>query len=80
MIKENEDNKRKKNKSSTKIINIKLIEKIEKERNKLIAEQNKNTVMISSSASNIPHLINNRKRNKFFQFGGKTKKKGKKFK
>lgn len=75
LIKENEDNKRKKNKSSTKIINIKLIEEIEKERNKLIAEQNKNTVMISSSASNIPHLINNRKRNKFFQFGGKTKKK-----
>ena len=75
LIKENEDNKRKKNKSSTKIINIKLIEEIEKERNKLNAEQNKNTVMISSSASNIPHLINNRKRNKFFQFGGKTKKK-----
>lgn len=42
LIKENEDNKRKKNKSSTKIINIKLIEEIEKERNKLIAEQNKN--------------------------------------
>ena len=42
LIKENEDNKRKKNKSSPKIINIKLIEEIEKERNKLIAEQNKN--------------------------------------
>ena len=34
LIKENEDNKRKKNKSSTKIINIKLIEEIEKERNR----------------------------------------------
>ena len=41
IIKNDQDNKPKNN-SSTKIINIKLIEEIEKERNKIIAEQKKN--------------------------------------
>ena len=65
LIENNEDNKPK-NKSSTKIINIKLIEEIEKERNKILEEQKRNSSFQSSS--NIPN------RNSFFQFGIKNKK------
>ena len=65
LIENDEDNKPK-NKSSTKIINIKLIEEIEKERNKILEEQKRNSSFQSSS--NIPN------RNSFFQFGIKNKK------
>ena len=61
-----------KNKSSTKILNNKLIEGIEKEKNKLILQQKRKSAMISPL--NLPNSISNKKRNSFFQFGIKNKK------
>ena len=74
LIKSEQDNKPK-NKSSTKILNDKLIEDIEKEKNKIIQKQKRKSAMISSLIN--PNSINNTKnikRNSFFQFGKKTKK------
>ena len=74
VLEKNKDSKPR-NRSSTKIINIKLIEEIEKERNKIIEEQKKNSIMLS--ASNIHNIIKHSNRQSFFQFGAKKKKKTK---
>ena len=74
LIKSEQDNKPK-NKSSTKILNDKLIEDIEKEKNKIIQKQKRKSAMISSLIN--PNSINNTKnikRNSFFQFGKKNEK------
>ena len=60
--------------SSTKIINIKLIEEIEKERNKILEEQKKHSALQLQSESNISSLAKGPNKNSFFQFGIKSKK------
>ena len=70
VLEKNKDSKPR-NRSSTKIINIKLIEEIEKERNKIIEEQKKNSIMLS--ASNIHNIIKHSNRQSFFFFFLKKK-------
>ena len=78
-ILENSQEKKQKNKSSTKILNIKIIKEIEKEKEKIISEKKRNSVMKCSSSSNIPNLENFTKNKTFFQLNTKTKKKSKNF-
>ena len=78
-ILENSQGKKQKNKSSTKILNIKIIKEIEKEKNKIISEQKKNSVNKCSSSSNIPNLEKITKNNTLIQFNTKIKKKSKNF-
>ena len=78
-ILENSQEKKQKNKSSTKILNIKIIKEIEKEKEKIISEKKRNSVMKCSSSSNIHNLENFTKNKTFFQLNTKTKKKSKNF-
>ena len=74
-ISEKKEDTKPKNKSSTKILNNKLIEEIEKEKNKLLLNKKRKSAIISTSISKNPNLINDAsKRNSFFKFGLKTKK------
>ena len=72
LLKEKELNEQveKKSNCSTKIISSKLLEDIEKEKNKIVSKQIRNSAMLSSN-----HKIGNSKTNSFFKFGEITKKK-----
>ena len=73
LLKEKELNEQneKKSFSSTKVISSKLLEDIEKEKNKIVSKHFKNSAMNSSNLNR----IRNSKTNSFFKFGKITKKK-----
>ena len=58
---------------STKIISSKLLQDIEKEKNKIVSKRKRNSAMLSNNLN----PIQNTKRNSFFKFGEVTKKKSK---